>query len=137
MKSTTTSTSGVQSHRRLGHSLPTVCCLGGQQSPKSRLRRRVEPLRQLPGRAFALLSSCDRHANEAPAANRRAASPEFRVAAPWLPGRVRSSEISTGAFLLLLLAVHRSKAGFFWFFFVLFNGFAVFFPSHPWDARRQ
>lgn len=49
MSSTTTSTAGAQSHRRLGHSLPTVCCLGGQQSPKSRLRRRVEPLRQRPG----------------------------------------------------------------------------------------
>lgn len=80
-----------------------------------------------------MLSSCDRQGNEALTANRRAASPEFRVAAPRLPGRVRSSEILTGAFLLLLLAVHRSKAGFFFFFFCTSLLLALqFFPFvHP------
>lgn len=55
----------------------------------------------------------------------------------WLPGRVRSSEISTGAFLLLLLALHRSKAGFFGLFSCCSMAFQFFPPSHTWDARRQ
>lgn len=136
MSSTTTSTTGAQSHRRLGHSLPTVCCLGGQQSPKSRLRRRVEPLRQLPGVALHCLAHVTAVQVKLPQPIVALPHPSFEWHRRGCWGVCVAARSRLGHFCFCFSPFTAARQDFL-AFFVLFNGFAIFSASHPWDARRQ
>lgn len=138
MSSTTTSTTGAQSHRRLGHSLPTVCCLGGQQSPKSRLRRRVEQLRQRQGVPLRCLAHVTAVQMKLPQPIVALPHPSFEWQRRGCQGVCVAARSRLGHFCFCSSSFTAARQDF-GLFFVLFNGFAIFsyIPLGTQGANRR